>query len=71
MSATVLPTSADGDPRHEGGQRADAIDRLIELRKALHASVSEISRLRRANAALRKDVARLEAELAAKRPSTA
>ena len=71
MSATVLPTPAGGDPRHEDGQRADIVDRLIELRKALHGSVTEISRLRRANAALRKDVARLERELAAERRSAA
>jgi hypothetical protein len=71
MSASVLHTSTDGDPRVDGGQRGDLVDRLIELRKALHASVGEISRLRRTNAALRKDNARLEAELAAERRAAA
>jgi hypothetical protein len=71
MSASVLPTSTDGDRRVDGGQRGDLVDRLIELRKALHASVGEITRLRRANAALRKDIARLEAELAAERRAAA
>lgn len=68
MSATVLPTPADGH-LEEDRHRAELLDRLIDLRNALHASVSEIARLRRANSALRKDVARLERELTAARPS--
>ena len=52
-------TPADGH-LEEDRHRAELLDRLIDLRNALHASVSEIARLRRANAALRKDVARLE-----------
>jgi len=67
MSATFVPTPAQRD-LPEDGQRGELVDRLIELRKALHGSVHEITRLRRANAALRKDVKRLEREMTATRP---
>jgi hypothetical protein len=66
VSATAADTAAQSHP-DGADQRADLLDRLVELRKALHGGVQEIARLRRANAALRGDVARLEAELSAER----
>ena len=66
MTAPSILTSED-HPSRRVDHRADLVDRLIELRKALHGSIHEVTRLRRANAALRRDVDRLERELAAER----
>jgi phage regulator Rha-like protein len=59
----ATPQRRDTGDTREVGQRAELVDRLVELRKALHGSINEIARLRRANAALRNDVTKLEAEL--------
>ena len=61
MSANILPVPR---ARHPGTQeRGPTVDRLVELRRALHGMVCEVARLRRDNAALRREIARLEGEL--------